>query len=227
MVKRGKVSSEESYKYMLDMILNKQLMPGERIPELKIAEQLGVSRTPVRDAMKKLENDGLIELFPNRFAQVKNYTLEEIQDLGTVRVALDTLAVRLASLQGSQLDYMNLMKLAEECEAASVKGDILVRTQKDCDFHLAVTKISKNESLQKIQTGLYLCIQFIIIHHPNHVEDEKRHLNQHYELIKAMSENRVKDAIQIIRDHLSSFYGLKNNYPPGFFEDEDVINQMI
>lgn len=224
MAKRKKNSSEETYKYLLNMILTKQLMPGEKIPELKIAEQLGVSRTPVRDAMKKLENDGLIELFPKRFSQVKDYTLAEIQDLGTVRIALDTLAVRLATIHGNQMDYLHLIELAKECQNASEKGDVLMRAQKDCDFHLAITMISKNDSLQRIQNGLYLCIQFILIHHPNPAANEKLHLQQHFDLITAISETRINDAVQIIRDHLSSFYNVKESFPPGFFDDPETIN---
>ncbi|MBX8935479.1 GntR family transcriptional regulator [Enterococcus gilvus] len=222
MAKRNVASSEESYKHLLEMILTKKIMPGEKIPEIGISEKLKVSRTPVRDAMKRLENEGLIEIFPNRFAQVKDYSLQEIQDIGAVRLALDTLAVRLAALHGSQLDYMKLIELAKECEKASKEGDLILRSKADCDFHMALSNISKNSSLIKMQKSLYLSIQFIMIHHPNPSNDEARHLHQHFELVQALSENKEKEAVEIITDHLSSFYSLRNNYPAGFFSDEPV-----
>lgn len=229
MAKRGAASSEESYKHLLEMILTKKIKPGERIPELKIAEKLNVSRTPVRDAMKRLESEGLIEIFPNRFAQVKDYMIQEIQNIGAVRLALDTLAVRLASLQGSQLDYIKLMELAKVCEEASKEGDLLLRSQADCDFHMALSRISKNESLIKIQKSLYLSIQFIMIHHPNPSGNEEVQLRQHYELVQALSDHREKEAVEIITNHLSSFYALGSNFPPGFFlnESENPIERAI
>ncbi|MBS7577895.1 MULTISPECIES: GntR family transcriptional regulator [unclassified Enterococcus] len=229
MVKGKKASSEESYEHLLNMILTKKIMPGERIPELKIAEQLNVSRTPVRDAMKRLENEGLIEIFPKRFAQVKDYSIKEIQNIGAVRLALDTLAVRLASLHGSQLDFIKMLDLAKACERASIDGDLLLRSQADCDFHLALSNISKNSSLVKIQKSLYLSIQFIMIHHPNPNSDEKRQLKQHYELVQALSDHKESEAIAIITDHLASFYALGSDFPPGFFLNQSInpIEQAI
>lgn len=229
MTKKKIGSSEQSYNHLLDMILTKKLMPGERVPELKIAEQLGVSRTPVRDAMKRLENEGLIEIFPKRFAQVKDYTIQEIQNIGAVRLALDTLAVRLASLHGSQLEFIKLLELAKACEIASKEGDSILRSQVDCDFHLALSNISKNSSLVKIQKSLYLCIQFIMIHHPNPNANEERQLKQHFELVQALSDHKENEAVEIIANHLSSFYALGNSFPPGFFTNQSInpIEQAI
>ena len=59
------------YHYLLDMILSMKIKPGDRIPEARIATQFGISRTPIRDAMKQLANDGILNIYPNRFAEVK------------------------------------------------------------------------------------------------------------------------------------------------------------
>ncbi len=74
MSKTSKGNAHPAYEHLLEMILNKQLMPGDRIPEVRISQELGISRTPVRDAMRRLANEGLIEIFPNRFAQVVEYS---------------------------------------------------------------------------------------------------------------------------------------------------------
>ena len=107
MSKRNVGLSEPAYKHILELIMTKRLMPGDRIPETRIAEEFNISRTPVRDAMRQLSNEGLIEIFPNRFAQVKVYGDDAIQEIGTVRVALDTMSVKLAGLYGSRADFLH------------------------------------------------------------------------------------------------------------------------
>lgn len=65
--------TEPVYDHILNLILNMELKPGDRIPEVTIAQELGVSRTPVRNALKQLENEGLVVIYPNRFVQVATY----------------------------------------------------------------------------------------------------------------------------------------------------------
>ena len=115
MAKNSAGLGQPTYDYLLNMIMTKQLMPGERIPELKIAQVFGISRTPVRDAMRQLANEGLIEIFPNRFAQVKQYDDNAITEIGTLRIALDSMAIKLALLFGSQADFLHLKEIAQNC----------------------------------------------------------------------------------------------------------------
>ena len=68
---QGNNLREMVYNYLLDMILSMKIKPGDRIPEARIATQFGISRTPIRDAMKQLANDGILNIYPNRFAEVK------------------------------------------------------------------------------------------------------------------------------------------------------------
>ncbi len=156
--------------------------------------------------------------------QVKEYSMQEIQNIGEVRLAMDRLAVRLAAIHGSQLDFLNLMELARKVEMAATQGDFLARINADIEFHLALSEISQNPSLLKIQRGLYLTIQYILIHHPNPDVDEEKQLQHHFELVQALSDHREQDALEIITNHLSSFYGLNNRYPDGFFSDGVTID---
>lgn len=210
--------SEPAYAHMLELIMTKQLMPGERIPETKIAQEFNISRTPVRDAMRQLSNDGLIEIFPNRFAQVRTYTDDDIAEIGTLRVALDTMAIKLAGLYGSRADFLRLSEIAAGCTAAFEAGDGMQRRALDADFHLELARIAGNELLLKYQKELYLRVQFILLHHPNAVADEIRHTQQHTEIAEALMNRDESRAIAIIVDHLTSFYDLKHKYPDGFFE---------
>lgn len=209
--------SEPAYNHILHMIMTKQLLPGERIPETKIAQEFNISRTPVRDAMRQLANEGLIEIFPNRFAQVREYSDSAIAEIGTLRVALDTMAIKLASLYGSRANFLNLAEIAEQCADALEHNDGVERRRLDCDFHMELARISGNNLLIKFQKELYLRVQYIILHHPHAVVDELHHIRQHYEIAEALMNQDEKKATEIILDHLTSFYNLKDKYPENFF----------
>lgn len=205
------------YEYMQGMILGKQLMPGDRIPEMRIALELGVSRTPVRDAMRQLANEGLVDVHPNRLARVAEYGEEAIHDIGVLRIALDSMSVRLASLYGSQADFLRLRQIAVNCYEAMLSGDQPLRRRYDSDFHMELASISGNALLKKFQKELYVRVQFIILHYPNPVEGEKRSLNQHFAVVEALMARDDMAALKIIVDHLVCFYNLGDKYPDDFF----------
>lgn len=217
MSKRSVGLSEPVYDSILKQIMTKELMPGDKIPELKIAEEFHISRTPVRDAIKKLGSCGLVEICPNRFARIRDYSADEIYEVGTVRVSLDVMAVKLASLFGSRADYLRLLGIAEQCTQALEKGDEEGKRQSDINFHLALAEISKNHQLIEFQNDLCLKVQFIMLHHPNSVENELDHLREHYEIAQALMDHDVDKAVKLTITHLTSFYDLRDHYPKDFF----------
>ena len=218
MSKNSSGLSGPAYHHILQMIMTKQLLPGEKIPETKIAQEFNISRTPVRDAMRQLSNEGLIDIFPNRFAQVRTYTDEEIMEIGVVRIALDTMAIKLACLFGSRADFLHLSEIADACTVASEQGDGEKRRETDSEFHLELAKIAGNSLLLKYQKELYLRVQFILLHHPNPVDDERKHLRQHHEIAEALMNHKEAEALDGIVDHLTSFYGLRGKFPDEFFQ---------
>ena len=218
MSKRSVGLSEPVYQEILKQIMNKELMPGDKIPELKIAEEFHISRTPVRDAIKMLGSNGLVDIYPNRFAQIREYTTEEIVEVGTLRVSLDVMAVKLAALYGSRADYLQLLEIAEKCTQAFEQGNDAEKRRLDGEFHLKLAEISGNELLMKFQKELCLKVQFIMLHHPNSVENELGHLREHYGLAEALMDHDEEKALKIIIAHLTSFYGLRKRYPQGFFD---------
>ncbi|MCL2865756.1 MAG: GntR family transcriptional regulator [Lachnospiraceae bacterium] len=209
--------SKSVHDHILEQIMTKQLLPGERIPEEKIATEFKISRTPVRDAMRQLANEGLIELIPNRFAKVKEFNSESIAEIGTLRIALDTMAIKLASLYGSRIDFIHLADIAKQCEAAYLANNTVLKRQLDIKFHMTLAKISGNSLLLKFQKELYLRIQYILLTHPNPISNEERHLQQHFEITEALQNNDETLAVEIITDHLTSFYQLEDKFPQSFF----------
>ena len=143
------------YNHILNMILDGKIKCGEKIPEQKIVESLNISRTPVREAIRRLSSDGIINVYPNRYAEVITFTDQMIQDVGIIRTTMDCLSAQLAIQNGSNRDFNELAQLAKDCEDANNKNDMKNRIQYDCDFHMKLVEIGGNELLIDIQKKLF------------------------------------------------------------------------
>lgn len=217
MAKPNTMLRETAYQYILDLIMTQQLLPNDKVPESSVAKKFEISRTPVRDAMQQLANEGLLEIFPNRYVKVKAYSMDDVMEIGVLRLSMDTMSVKLASLFGSRADFMKLDEIATQCEEAFLNQDLSLKRDLDCKFHMALAEITGNKLLIKFQKELYLRIQYIMLCYPNTIEREKEHLQQHHEIAEALIHNDTDLALKLIVDHLTSFYNLSSKYPTNFF----------
>lgn len=205
------------YDQLLGRIMSGQFAAGERISESRLAAELSVSRTPIHAALQQLAQDGLVEMSPNSSTRVACYSAQAIHDIGTLRLSLDDMAVRLAMLYGSRSDFLELQKIASDCERGMLTGDEHLRRTADCDFHLLLAKISGNSLLLQFQTELYKRVNFILLTQHGAVVNRSIHVREHFDLIDAMSQHDQDRAHSIITHHLVSFYDLENQFPPNFF----------
>lgn len=210
-MEENKVRSDQVYEQLKDLILSQQLKPGERIPEAKLAAQLGLSRTPIREAIKQLANDGIVTVYPNRFAEVTVLPENWLQEIGVVRLSLDIMAAHLAILYGSNYDYSIMEQLNEECHAASISKDVAMRIRKNCAFHLELSHISRNAELYDIQKRLYLKIEFVQACNYSNVETDEEQYQRHKEMIRALYERDEKKLISVLTLHLEKFHNLKSD----------------
>jgi len=213
-IKSGNLS-DTIYQYLLNMILSMEVKPGDRIPEAKIADLFGVSRTPIRDAMRMLANDGIITIYPNRFAEKE----EAVEQIGVLRVQLDILATKLAVFNGANSEFANMLEHSKQCLKAALNGDSATRIKEDCEFHLALSEISKNKQLLATQKSVYLKIEFLQSWRANFLQEpEEQHL-QHQEIYNALLERNSKKAIRLVTEHNMHFHDLEKKYPLSVFLD--------
>ena len=116
-----------AYETLKNMILSQQIKPGEHIPEIKLANQLGISRTPMREAIKRLAADGIVTMYPNRYAEVTVFREGWLQEVGIIRLALDTVAAHLAIHYGSNYDFSIMDRYNEACRQAAKDGNMAER----------------------------------------------------------------------------------------------------
>jgi len=128
-------------------ILNNTYRPGQRLSEEAIAQELNVSRTPVREALKRLHAEGFVEITPHRGAVVRDPSGEELAELCTVREVLEGLAARLAARSISLIEVYSLERLLAEMEAAMAEGRLADLDALNFQFHETIWIASRNRYL--------------------------------------------------------------------------------
>jgi DNA-binding GntR family transcriptional regulator len=208
--------SDQAYEHIKNMILNLEVRPGERIPEEGISGYLGSSRTPVREALRRLANDGLVTLYPNRFAEVSNYDKHTVQQIGVLRLSYDILSAQLAIRNAKMDDLQRLCELARECERGAARGNMYERIKLDCEFHRGITAISSNRVLIQSVEALYLRIYLIQVTKYTSVEASLKQIESHGEMIESIAKRDVRTTQNLICEYLKDFFdieqGIIDNY---------------
>ena len=129
-----------------EAILKGELQPGERLMELQLASKLGVSRTPIREAIRMLEQEGLAVTMPRKGAEVARMTLKDMEDVLEVREALDELAARIACAKINDEQLENLKSIRDEFKK-SLDSDVKKIAEEDVRFHDAIYEATDNAKL--------------------------------------------------------------------------------
>ena len=201
---------QPAYDHILNLILNQELKPGDRVPEVAIAEDLGVSRTPVRAALRQLEGEGLVHIFPNRHIEVVSFDEAQMENLGITRIALDSMAVRFAVFRGSNEDFQKLRLLADRCVETVAAHDVKEYIRVDSEFHLELTRISQNPILERYQVQLMRQMQVLLSYRYDFAALAPV---THHMILEAVEERDEEKAVRLIVEHLSDFYQLSGKYP--------------
>ena len=135
-------------------ILTGTLKPGERLMEVHLANKLGVSRTPIREAIRKLELEGLVIMIPRRGAEVAQITEKSLKDVLEVRRALDALSVELACDRITEEELGTLKKACDDFETAVREKDVSVIAKADVALHDIIVKATGNQRLQQLVNNL-------------------------------------------------------------------------
>lgn len=138
---------ENVYRRLRDAILNGELVSGERIYEARIAKEFGISRAPIREALKSLEGEGLIETRSRRGSYVCKLSEKDIWEVYSLRAALESLAFRLASKNITPEKVNDLRQIIAEMENGAKIGDIQRLSELDTKFHETVVRLSGHERL--------------------------------------------------------------------------------
>ena len=137
-----------------EAIVSGLLKPGEKLMEAQLADEMGISRTPVREAIRKLELEGFVHMIPRKGACVAEYSEKDIIDTFRIRLALEKLAIELAveGITDSEID--ELQKVLDEERVSIEAGQLEAMVDKDVEFHDVIYRVSGNQRLIQIMGNL-------------------------------------------------------------------------
>ena len=134
---------------ILQRIVEGSLEPGSRIVETRIAQELGVSQGPVREALRDLEQLGCVVHEPNRGCSVRDFSLAELLEAFPVRAALEALAARLAAERITKAELAELEQLLGRMRRAAQRGDAHDQSQANASFHATIVRAARNRTLER------------------------------------------------------------------------------
>ncbi len=183
-------------------ILRGDLKPGERLMEIALAQKLGVSRTPIREAIRKLENEGLVTIAPRRGAQVAKITLQELNDVLEVREALEILAIRKACELVTEEDLIRIRDAQEAFVKLTQNPETDINTLGDADehFHDMIYETTRNRRLMQMIDNLREQMYRFRIELLKKQSVREKLVGEHNEMIAALEahdEQRCMDTVQI------------------------------
>ena len=183
-------------------IINGELRPGERLMEISLAEELGVSRTPVREAIRKLELEGLVLMIPRKGAYVARISMKDIADVFEIRATLEGLAAELAAQRIADDELDELERLLVQIAECAAKDDVESCIELDTKFHEVLFRSSRNDRLLPLLSNLREQIQRIrmtSLHHPGRL---KLALEEHKRIVDAISQHNPALARKLAHEHI-------------------------
>lgn len=185
-------------------ILKGELAPGERLMEIQLAEKLGVSRTPIREAIRKLELEGLVLMIPRKGAEVAKISEKSLKDVLEVRRSLEELAIELACQRISDTDMEDMDAAQAAFRDAIAKGDAMEIAETDEAYHDVIYNCTRNSRLVQILNNLREQMYRFRL---EYIKDEDKRqilLIEHEKILKALRSRHVAEARAAVREHIDN-----------------------
>lgn len=194
------------FKTLRQGILTGELKPGERLMEIHLAKRLGVSRTPIREAIRKLELEGLVTMVPRRGAEVAQISGKNLKDVLEVRVALDSLAVRLACERITEEGIVQLKRACKQFEMTTKEKtlDATKIAQADVAFHDVISKATGNERLLQMISNLSEQMYRYRFEYIKDTNYHERLIKEHENLCKYIENRDSQKAVEEITKHIEN-----------------------
>ena len=187
-----------------EAILRGDLVPGERLMELQLASKLGVSRTPIREAIRMLEQEGLAITIPRKGAIVAGMTEKDMQDVLEIREALEELSVQVACDKITDEQIAMLRETMENFKESLESGDIKRMAEADVEFHNVIYQATDNPKLINMLSNLQEQMYRYRVEYLKNPDNHDQLLQEHEAIYKGILEKDKYGVTQMIRRHISN-----------------------
>lgn len=189
--------------YLRDSIIRGALPSGTRIVELDIASQLGTSQAPVREALQRLEQAGLVERHSRSATYIADISMDEMFEIATVRTTLETLAIRHTACCITPEQCDELETLVEAMREAARANDMASLSGFDMEFHRRICQWSDKNTLLRVWITLYYQQQrYLVATHPQVFPDLMEVAELHVPILEALRANNPDRAAEAIQSHI-------------------------
>lgn len=201
-IKKISTIKQQVHDIIKENILNGTFPQGEWLQEKKLAEMLNVSRSPVREALKELVGEGLLEDIPNKGVFVRKFTIKDIVNIFELREVLEQYATKKIIEEASDEDIQKLVDLFNEMEDSYNKGDLYDYYRIDTIFHSMLFEMCQNDILNNMVSGILPIIQPSKINHKDGMARFKKSLEEHRGIVKGIKERDFEKAWKYQKTHL-------------------------
>lgn len=183
-------------------IIEGVLKPGERLMEIQLSEQLGVSRTPVREAIRMLELEGLVVMLPSKGAYVANISKKDLMDILEVRVGLEGLAAYCATDRMTKDHIKKLETISKELEEAVYKNDVETMLAKDEEFHTLIFEATGNKRLISMMINIWETVYRFRLMYMSDYSSAVNIVDEHKKIIEAFKKGKANLAEKLAKEHI-------------------------
>lgn len=192
------------FKTLRQAILRGELKPGERLMEIQLANKLGVSRTPIREAIRKLELEGLVLMVPRKGAEVAEIKEKGLRDVLEVRRALEELSVELACERIMPEMIDELENAAEEFRKVLKSKDVTEIAQADVNFHDVIYRAADNQRLMQLLSNLGEQMYRYRVEYLKNPAVYGQLLKEHEEIISHIKKGEKDEAVRMVCEHIDN-----------------------
>lgn len=200
-IKRQSIS-QQIYKKLKDRILDGDLPPGTHLLENKIAEQAGISRGPIREALRYLEADGLVEVRANIGTFVHTLTTEEITEIYTVRSLLEGYTTKLAAEKATRLGVEKLRRIMQAAQKSAKNGDLKETIKHDFDLHRQIWEMADHQILYDLLHHLEWRVRMLIALQAPLFSQLADSIQDHTIIVDAIAEGNGERASNLVQEHI-------------------------
>ncbi|MGR3762974.1 GntR family transcriptional regulator [Rossellomorea sp. NS-SX7] len=202
---RKETVEQKVYHLIKNAILNRQIAPGNQLVENAIAEKVNASRTPIRNAITKLESEGLVNVIPNRGAFIVQPTIGEMVEAFEMRKKLEEMAVQKGFSHLGAEEITRMKQLLKEMRTACDQREILLYQEKNNAFHLIFGEVSGNRYLVEFMEELFNRITiYMVLYDVFDEENEERDLLEHERMIHHIENGEEEELHTLLMKHLDS-----------------------
>lgn len=195
---------QKVYQIVKTMIEDRTLLPGQKIPQEKLAKELGISRTPLISALKFLEHEKLVEVKPRRGFFVRLFTIKEMIGIFEIREVLEGLAARRAAEYITDEECRTLKTIFADFEGLADITDLQAYSKADRQFHTMITRIASREFLTTmLQTFNIISLTYQNVTREGLIQDPNKTLNDHLNIIEAICSRKPEQAETLMRAHFT------------------------